>query len=351
MSPSPFITGSPTVHDHVTFPARPFFRGGAALLAAGALAIASAPGLLATSVTLQGGFGYPNAKDSSGTPLEAGHKVAIGTFVDGFDPSADSTDLPTLLANWREFHFTTTETIDGDDGSFWLKHSSVDGTNAEGYSFPGKKIYLLLTRTDAAYTEPAADGSNVVDFAIFTSDDPAWIFRSPPSERNLPPGDLSSLNTAQIDLAIAGTADPATGTFALASYSPVGGASAFDQWVDATFGDGATIAPEDEVGSYGLAALAVFALDSDPNATAPPYATITGEDGRIGIEFTRKKASVSGYNTFAQACQTLSSWSMTVTESLVSETDTTETIHAFPEFGEADDTSKAFFRIRVEPVE
>jgi hypothetical protein len=320
MSPSPFITGSPTVHGHVTSSARPFLRGGAALLAAGALAIASAPGLLATSVTLQGGFGYPNAKDSSGTPLEAGHKVAIGTFVDGFDPSADSTDLPTLLANWREFHFTTTETIDGDDGSFWLKHSSVDG-------------------------------SNVVDFAIFTSDDPAWIFRSPPSERNLPPGDLSSLNTAQIDLAIAGTADPATGTFALASYSPVGGASAFDQWVDATFGDGATIAPEDEVGSYGLAALAVFALDSDPNATAPPYTTITGEDGRIGIEFTRKKASVSGYNTFAQACQTLSSWSMTVTESLVSETDTTETIHAFPEFGEADDTSKAFFRIRVEPVE
>jgi hypothetical protein len=307
----------------------------------------------ATSVTLQGGFGYPAAKDSSGAPLASGHKVSIGTFADGFDPVANASNLPALLAAWRQFHFTTTDTIDGDPGSFWLKHASPDGTNAEGFSFPGKKIYLLLTRTDAAYSEPAADGSNVRDFAIFTA--PSWTFPAPASESNLPPGDLRNLNTSQINTALAGTADPSTGVFALTSYSsdpsdPSTG-SAFDQWLAATFGQNSTITADSVVGPAGLSALATFALNSAPDSTAPPYTTVSDETtGRIGIEFTRKKPALSGFATHAQACTTLSSWALDVDELVIAETETIETVRAFPVFPEGTDTSKAFFRIRVEPA-
>lgn len=314
----------------------------------------------ATSITLQGGFGHPKATAPDGTPLADGHKVSVGTFADGFlTPEGnlpEGATLQQILANWKQFHFTTTATLLDDPGSFWLRHSNPTGTDADGFSFPGKKIYLLLTRTDAAYSEPAADGSNVRDYALFTSTDPAWSFRQPPSETNLPPGDRSALNTSQITTALAGVADPATGLFTLTTYStgedPGDGStpsSAFDQWLAATFPGHSA---DSVVGPAGLTALATFALAADPQATAPPYTTITDENGRIGIEFTRKKASASGFNTFAQACINLSSWALPVTETIVPGSDTgeTETVRAFPVFPEGIDSSKAFFRIRVEPA-
>jgi hypothetical protein len=320
-----------------------------------ALALVISPAVHGTSVTLQGGFGYPAAKDSSGAPLAVGHKVSIGTFADGFDPVAHAGDLPALLAHWHQFAFTTTDKIDGDAGSFWLNHSSPDGKNLEGFSFPGKKIYLLLTRTAAVGSEPAADGSNVLDYAVFTGSSPVWVFPAPPSDGNLPPGDLRNLNTSQITTALAGTADPSTGLFALTSYSsdpsdPSTG-SAFDQWLSATFGQNSTITADSVVGPSGLSALATFALNSTPDSTAPPYTTVSDETtGRIGIEFTRKKPAVSGFATHAQACTTLSSWALDVDELVIAETETIETVRAFPVFPEGTDTSKAFFRIRVEPA-
>ena len=328
----------------------------------------------ATSVTLQGGFGYPNAKDSSGTPLTPGHKVSVGTFDPGADIAPDAaslatwleenkTNLPALLAAWRQFHFTTTATIDGDPGSFWIKHSSPtgnvtvtlpDGSSSE-FSFPGKTLYLLLTRTSTPDSEPAADGSNVLDFAIFTGPSATWRFRQPPSDSNLPPGDLASLNTSQITTAIAGTADPATGTFLLASYSspenpadPGETPTAFDQWLTATFGENSTITADSSVGHSGLSALATYALASTPEATIPPYTTVTDENGRIGIEFTRKIDPA--LHTRAQASADLSDWTLPVTEDPVSSTTDTETVRAFPNFPEGADTTKAFFRIRVEPA-
>lgn len=350
---SPFLTNSPFRHKSSASCGTRFL--GIVVASFVTLLSGSYTGM-ATSVTLQGGFGYPNAKDSSGVPLAPGHKVSVGTFdtSDGFDPVASASDLPALLAHWRQFHFTTTENIDGEPGSFWLSHSSENGTNVEGFSFPGKKIYLLLTRTNSAYAEPAADGSNVLDFAIFSSDHSAWTFRSPPSDSNIPPADLSALNTSQITTAIAGIVDPSTGTFALASFSSGsdqgGSSSAFDQWLAATFGENSTHTADSVVGPSGLTALATFALNSSPEATAPPYDTVTSDDGRIGIEFTRKKSSTSGFTTHAQACQNLSSWDLPVNETIVSSTETTETVRAFPDFPEGTDNSKAFFRIRIEPA-
>ena len=303
----------------------------------------------ATVVSLTGGFGYPTAKNPDGTPIEDGHKVSIGTFPDGFDPA--TADLPALLANWKQFHVTTTATTqNGESGTFSTVHSSSTGTNAEGFFFPGKKIYLLLTRTDAAFSEPASDGSNVRDYALFTSTSPAWTFPSPASETIRPPADRTDLNTSQITTALVGTLNP-DGTFALATYSspqdPGDGStpSAFDQWLAATFGENSNITAESAVGPSGLTALATFALNSSPDASAPPYTTITDENGRIGIEFTRKKSKVSGLKTYAQACLDLSDWSLPVIEKPVSSTDTTETVRVFP----VEPTDKAFFRIRVEP--
>lgn len=305
--------------------------------------------LHATSVTLQGGFGYPNAKDSSGQPLASGHKVSVGTFVDGFVPQAHADDLPTLLANWREFHFTTTETIDGDPGSFWLKHSNPTGTNAAGDPFPDKKIYLLLTRTDATYSEPSADGSNVLDYAVFTSSHLAWTFRFPASETNLPPNDLSSLNTSQIDSALVGTLNP-DGSFALASYSSGADGTAFDQWLAATFGENSGVTADSTVGPAGLTALATFALNASPGAAAPPYTTVTDpETGRTGISFTRKKPAVSGFNTFAQASSNLTAWDLPLATPRIEPVEgdpDAEKVTVFP----AESTDKAFFRIQVEPA-
>lgn len=347
MSPSPLFPTSPVRHQSSALSAFQRFSISAFALFAFCLSAT------ATSITLQGGFGYPNAKNPDGTPVADGHKVSIGTFPAEFDPA--TADLPAILANWKQFHFTTTATLDGETGSFSTAHSSPTGTNPEGFSFPGKKIYLLLTRTDAAYSEPAADGSNVRDYALFTSTDPVWTFRQPASETNLPPGDVSHLNTSQITSAIAGIADPATGHFALTTYStgenPGDGTtpeSAFDQWLAATFGENSGHTADSIVGPAGLTALATYALASTPQATAPPYTTVTDENGRIGIEFTR--TIDPALHTHAQACTTLSSWALPVTETVIASTATTETVRAFPNFPEGSDTSKAFFRIRVEPA-
>jgi hypothetical protein len=307
----------------------------------------------ATVVTLQGGFGYPNAKGPDGQPLEPGHKVSIGTFADGFDPAAHADDLPALLANWRQFHFGSTDTIDNEPGSFWLTHASPDGTNLDGFLFPGKKIYLLLTRTLDGNPEPAADASNIRDFALFTSSHSAWSFRPPASENNLPPGDRSDLNSSQINSALVGTLN-SDGSFALANFSspedPGDGStpSAFEQWLATTFGETSGVTADSIVGPAGLSALATYALASTPEATVPPYTTITDDTGRIGIEFTRKKDPA--LRTFAQASSDLVSWNLEILEAPLSETADTETLRAFPVFPENDDQSKAFFRIRVEPA-
>jgi hypothetical protein len=306
------------------------------------------------TVSIQGGFaGSPGITDHSGQALPSGQRVSIGAFADGFDPAQHAADLPSLLANWHELSAAPTQTIFGSPGAIWLEASDPDGESPGGFRFSGKKIHILLTLTAGPDSGPLPDGSNVLAYAVFTSTDPAWVF-PPVGPEVTPPDDLADLYISQITHAYAGTADPATGTFALASYSSdpsnPSAPSAFEQWLAATFGAGSSVAPETPVGPHGVAALAVFALDAHPASAEPPYATITDPaTGRIGIEFTRKKPSASGFDTHAQACTDLSSWTLPVSEEIIAETETTETVQAFPAFPEGADPSKAFFRIRVEP--
>jgi len=307
-----------------------------------------ATSLPATTVVLQGGFGYPATHAADGTPIPSGHKVSVGTFKDGFDPAtANPSDLTTLLANWLEFGFTTTEVIDGIPGSYWLKHTNSTPT------FQGKKIYLFLTRT-SDQADPAADGSNVIDYALFNSSHPAWVFRLPPSDTNLPPNDLTQINTSQITSAIWGDYDSVTLAFN-ANYSD--SPSAWDEWVASVFGPTPDAALTDKsavVAADGLQNFVHFALASNPlEATAPPYQVITvpganGGPDSIGITFTRKKPDISGYTTTAHGSSNLTAWDLPLASPLIEPVEgdpDAEKVTVFP----AEATDKAFFHIRVEP--
>lgn len=304
----------------------------------------------ASTVSIQGGFGYPAALDASGNPVDAGYEVAIGTFEDGFDPAANAADLPALLAAWRPYGITTTREIFGTPGSFYFERVNNDP------SFAGKRIYLLLTRTNNL-ASPAPDASNVTDYGIFTSlatpadSSSTWTFPAVGPEVQ-PPADLRQLNTSQIDSSLFGALDAGSPTLAWktgTSTEP----SAWDDWVRSVFGENAdpsSIDPDAVSGSSGLKNFVAFALATNPVApAAPAYETTTHPaDGRIGIRFTRTKSEVSGYSAEPEASTDLSDWTLTLEKTITPETETTESVAAYLPIGS--DQSKAFFRIQVQPA-
>jgi hypothetical protein len=315
-----------------------------------ALAFSALSSADASTVVLQGGFGYPVTNSADGAAIDPGFEVSVGTFADGFDPAAAPSDLPALLAAWTEYAKTATATIDGVPGSFYLKH--INNTPA----FAGKKIYIFLTRT-SNHASPAADAANVTDYGVFSSSQAAWVF--PAVDEDLqPPLDLTQLNTAQIDSALWGAVDPSALALAFkadTNTSP----SAWDSWVAALLGSNpdpalasALADPTATLPGASVNNLLSFALDSNPLVSGPPpYQVITipaenGTPATTGITYTRKKASVSGFTTLAEASSDLSTWDLPVTETITSSTDTTEDVRVTP----ATPTNKAFFRIKVAPV-
>ena len=315
------------------------------LFVLGIVFLISAVPAQASTVVLQGGFGYPATNAATGGAIDPGFEVSVGAFDDGFDPTAAPSDLPALLAAWNEYAKTTTAVIDGVAGSFYLKHINNDP------AFAGKKIHLFFTRT-TDLASPAANGSNVTDYGVFTrSADAAWTFPAVGPDI-LPPADLVQINTAQIDSALWGAADTSALTLAFKAGTN-NSAAAWNDWVASVFGqntDPSTIDPNAVSGSTGLQNFVAFALNTNPVApTAPAYTTITDDStGRIGIEFTRTKSS--GYSATAQASLNLSTWDLPLTEQIVADTTDTETVRAFPVFPEGTDTAKAFFRIQVQAV-
>ena len=315
-----------------------------------ALAIAALSSADASTVVLQGGFGYPVTNSADGAAIDPGFEVSVGTFAEGFDPAAAPSDLPALLAAWTEYAKTATATIDGVVGSFYLKH--INNTPA----FAGKKIYLFLTRT-SDHASPAADGSNVTDYGVFSSSQAAWTFPAI-GEDVLPPRDLTQINTAQIDSALWGAVDPSALALAFkagANTSP----SAWNSWVASLLGSNpdpalaaALADPTATLPGASVNNLLSFALDSNPLVSGPPpYQVITipaenGTPSTTGITYTRKKASLSGFTTLAEASSDLSTWTLPLTETITSSTDTTEDVRVTP----ATPTDKAFFRIKVAPV-
>lgn len=306
---------------------------------------------LTSTVSLQGGFGYPAALNAAGQPVDPGYEVSIGTFVDGFDPAANPSDLAALLANWRPYGFTITREIFGSPGSFFFEHVNNDPF------FAGKRIHLFLTRTkDLAAPRP--DGSNVLDYGVFTSTavrtDKTTEWSFPPVGPEIqPPSDLRQLNTSQIDSSLWGTLDSGSPTLAWKSGTS-SEPTAWDDWVRSVFGentDPSTIDPDAVTGSSGMKNFVAFALATNPVApAAPAYETSTHSDGRIGIRFTRTKPDISGYLAEPEASTDLSDWTLPLEVSVTTEENSsTEDVEAYPLPGSAPD--KAFFRIRVEPFQ
>jgi hypothetical protein len=307
--------------------------------------------LQASTISLQGGFGYPAALDAKGQTVDPGCFVAIGAFADGFEPSTHAADLPALLAAWRPYATSTTREIFGYAGSFVIEHVNKDPF------FANKRIHLLIVRT-SDLANPAPDGSNVTDYGIFTSTaTPAdkmndWTF-PPVGPEIQPPSDLRQLNTAQINSSLWGTLDSGSPSLAWktgTSTQP----TAWGDWVASVFGentDPSSIDPDAVSGSSGLKNFVAFALATNPVApAAPPYETSThAEDGRIGIRFTRTKPELSGYLARPEASIDLADWSVPL-ELLITteEGSSTEEVEAYLLPGTTPE--KAFFRIRVEPA-
>jgi hypothetical protein len=318
---------------------------------AAAFALLCAATVHASTVSLQGGFGYPAALTAEGQPAEPGCQVAIGTFMDGFDPAAHASDLPALLAAWRPYGITTTREIFGTAGSFFIEHVNNDPF------FAGKPIHLLLTRT-SDFASPAPDGSNVTDYGIFTSTaTPAdkmneWSF--PPVGPDVqPPADLRQINSSQINSSLWGALDTGSPTLAWKTNSSTE-PTAWNDWVHSVFGentDPSTIDPDAVSGSSGLKNFVAFALATNPvTPAAPAYETSTHSDGRIGIRFTRTKPSLSGYLAQPQASTDLADWTLPLQEILTAtdESSPTEDVEAYLPPGTAPE--KAFFRIQVSPA-
>jgi hypothetical protein len=305
-------------------------------------------GVQASTVVVQGGFGYPVTLAADGTVIDPGFEVSVGTFAEGFDPTAAPSDLPALLAAWRSYGITTTKEIFGVAGSFYFKHLNNDP------AFAGKRLYLFFTRT-SDHASPAADGANVTDYGVFTrTADALWTFPSV-SLDVLPPGDLVQVNTGQIDSALYGAIDPSAVTLAFKAATS-NSATAWNEWAASVFGPDPDPALADKtavVAADGLQNFVHFALDSNPlHASAPPYQVVTvpGVDGApdsIGITFTRKKSAVSGYVTSAEGSTSLSSWDLPLVETITGSTDTTENVRVTP----VTPTDKAFFHIKVAPVD
>ena len=307
----------------------------------------------ASTVSIQGGFGYSPTLDATGQPIDPGYQVSIGTFADGFDPAANPSDLPALLAHWIPYGSTTTREIFGQPGSFYFSLTNNDA------AFPRKRIHLLFTRTrDLA--PPAPDASNVTDYGVFTSAaTPAditakWLFPEIGPDVQ-PPADLRQLNTDQIDTSLWGTLDSGSPTLAWISSSSQE-PDAWQDWVRSVFGenaDPATIDPLAVSGSTGLQNFVAFALATNPvSPTAPAFETATHrQDGRIGIRFTRTKPEFSGYLATPEASTDLADWTSLPLEEITTseEGSPTEDVEAYLLPGTPPD--KAFFRIRVEPAQ
>ncbi len=309
------------------------------------LVCAAACTVCASTVVLQGGFGYPAGESATGEALQPGFEVSVGTFAPGFNPVAAPADFAALRAQWIEYAKTATAVIDGVPGSFYLKHINNDP------AFAGRPVYLFLTRT-SDFASPAADGSNVTDYGIFTSTHASWIFPAVGAEV-LPPADLIQINTAQIDSAHWGTADATS--VALAFRTGVDQSSAaWNAWVQSLLGSNpdpellASLAdPSATLPGAPLNNLLSFALNANPLEPGPvPFEILNLPDGdrfTPAIRFTRRKNS--GYLTRAVASTDLADWSLPLTETITASSETTETVVAHPSMP----TDKAFFRIQVAP--
>lgn len=308
--------------------------------------------LHASVVQYLGGVDQAPLYTASEQVLPEGYSVAIGTFAEGFDPTAHAGDLPSLLAHWHEYDRTFIRTLAGRAGSF-----AAQGENTDAF-FAGKKIYLLALRTTDG-GDALADGSNVVDYAFFGSSHPAWVF---PQAGVRPPADLTQIHTGQINESLWGTlAEVDTGEESMPDPDPIivlgvkQGITQADlswqNWIDRVFTVDSS--PEvktrtaDPAGS-GKPNFFHYALNKNPFDRESPLSLSRrasqgeGTPPELTLTYTRVPNVLSGAETFAEYSTDLVHW-QPATETIVSTAAETETISASAPM----DAGKVFFRIKV----
>lgn len=158
-----------------------------------------------------------------------GAAVPAGTFVWVGSLSQENQLRPGLSyaevrANWELYGSTLTRTLGGQSGRF----SASISRNVPEFSL--RKIYLLLTQTVNNHT-PAANGSNVVAWALLSSTNSAWIF---PDNDGLPPGNATVITSSQTNQTWAGSI-----TLDTLQLAPTPSTS-FARWASTAFLDNST---------------------------------------------------------------------------------------------------------------
>jgi hypothetical protein len=141
--------------------------------------------------------GQPDVMNEGGTPLADGNYVRLGCFTPGFNILVNANNMTALSGAWNDFGFTTIRSIFGQPGRFAGTLSGSDPL------FDNQQMWLWIFRT-AGDTAPVADMSNVMEYGIFSSTGPNWLF---PPQGTLPPGNTTSINSSEVEQAVFGTFD------------------------------------------------------------------------------------------------------------------------------------------------
>jgi hypothetical protein len=151
------------------------------------------------SITVNFGAGpnQPDVVDQGGSPLADGNYVRLGCFDPGFNLLANANNMTALSGAWNEFGFTTIRPIFGQPGRFAATLSGSDPL------FDGQQMWLWILRT-AGDTAPAPDMSNVMEYGVYSSTAPNWLF---PAQGTVPPGNTASVNSSEVDQAAFGSFD------------------------------------------------------------------------------------------------------------------------------------------------
>lgn len=306
-----------------------------------------------STVIYMGGIDRSPVHTASGEPLANGYTVSIGSFEDDFDPAAHTADVAALLEHWHAYDQTEIQRIDDVAGSFTKQGFSEDPF------FTGKPIFLMVSRTSDGQA-PFLDGSNVLDYGLFTSSVSSWTFPTPGA---MPPLESTLIHTDQIDTALWGNVSGEAHMLALKSGVETP-AITWQDWLDRVFPDDADSAErsrEADPAGTGMVNLLNYALNRDPYDTDAPYSLgvelaqplaqiaglgkVDGSAAVLTLTYTRMKENISGVRTIAQYTSDLSeeaSWH-TATETIISSDHETETVKAIASLAEG----AAFFRIHA----
>ena len=243
--------------------------------------------------------GQPYVQDPEGNPLTAGNEVRVGYFPPGFDVAGQADDLQALNDAWVSYQSDDESrlirTLSGQQGRFTSTHSREAGT------FPGKKIYLWIFKTNDNNI-PTPDLGNVEAFGLYSAT--GWTFPT----NATPPANSITVTTSQVTEAYFGSFDssalqlmgvPATGL-------------TYNAWKNATFTGETPLDlqdPLDDPDGDDLTNSLEFLLGTAPEdfSDIPITTTITGDVATLTY---RRVTSIPAEIDQVEVSEDLALWSI-----------------------------------------